>query len=522
MLRKSFLVLVVIIVISDVEAYRILGVFPHTSKSHATIFLAIMKGLVEKGHNVTVVSTRTFDTDRNNYVHVDLSKDIRVTMGTVNISIVNNDKALTRYLTAYHLFNRNIDKCEKGLSSPTFQKFLKTRGEKYDVVIFEYFAVDCFLGVISKINAPIIGLSSSTLMPWVAERMGNPSNTAYVPNNLLAFSDKMSFWQRMENTVISIGHKLLFQFYKLPRDKKLARKYIGKKGSKLEKFLYNSSLLLSNTHFSLNLPRPLVPNVIEIGGIHIEKPHPLPEYLERWIESSPSGVIYFSLGSLINGQSLGDEKKNLFLKTFERFPQKVIWKWENESVPHNHDKVLLGKWMPQLDILCHPNTRLFISHGGLLSVMEAVHCGVPMVVIPQMGEQYTNAKALEAQGAGIILLLSEISETTTFNAVQEGLSSKIKENMEQLSDRFRDRPMSPLDTAVYWVEYVIRHKGAPHMKTAAVDMPFYQYYLLDVFFTLFLIFLGSLYLIVYSAKGICKYISRNRILGTNKKGDKTE
>ncbi|XP_072384379.1 uncharacterized protein [Diabrotica undecimpunctata] len=517
--RKSFLVLVVIIVISDVESYRILGVFPHTSNSHSTIFLSVMKGLVEKGHNVTVVSTRTFDTDRTNYRHIDLSKDITVTIGTVNISTVNNDHALTRYLTAYHLFNRNIDKCHQGLSSPTFQKFLKMRKQRYDVVIFEYFAVDCFLGVVSKINAPIIGLSSSTLMPWISERVGNPSNTAYVPNNLLAFSDKMTFWERVENTLISIVHKLLFQFYKLPKDKKLARKYIGKKGSKLEKFLYNSSLILSNTHFSLNLPRPLVPNVIEIGGIHIDKPHPLPESLKRWIETSRSGVIYFSLGSLINGQSLGEERKNIFLKTFERFPQKVIWKWENESVPHNHDKVLLGKWMPQLDILCHPNTRLFISHGGLLSVMEAVHCGVPMVIIPQIGEQYTNAKALEAQGAGIILLLSEISEATTFNAVQEGLSSKIKENMEQLSSRFRDRPLSPLDTAIYWVEYVIRHKGAPHMKTAAVDMPFYQYYLLDVFFMLFLIFFGFLYLLAFSTKCICKFIFS---LGRNKKEDKTE
>lgn len=40
--------------------------------------------------------------------------------------------------------------------------------------------------------------------------------------------------------------------------------------------------------------------------------------------------------------------------------------------------------------------------------------------------------------------------------------------------------MPPLDTAMYWIDYVIRHKGAHFMKTAAVGMPFYQYYLLDV------------------------------------------
>lgn len=35
-----------------------------------------------------------------------------------------------------------------------------------------------------------------------------------------------------------------------------------------------------------------------------------------------------------------------------------------------------------------------------------------------------------------------------------------------LSEQYRDRPMAPLDTAVYWTEYVIRHKGARHLRSA--------------------------------------------------------
>ena len=37
-----------------------------------------------------------------------------------------------------------------------------------------------------------------------------------------------------------------------------------------------------------------------------------------------------------------------------------------------------------------------------------------------------------------------------------------------------------MDTAIYWTEYVIRHRGAPHMRTAGADLPLYQYLLLDV------------------------------------------
>lgn len=38
---------------------------------------------------------------------------------------------------------------------------------------------------------------------------------------------------------------------------------------------------------------------------------------------------------------------------------------------------------------------------------------------------------------------------------------------------------------MYWIEYVIRHKGAPHLLTAAINLTWYQYYLLDVFAAIF-------------------------------------
>lgn len=50
-----------------------------------------------------------------------------------------------------------------------------------------------------------------------------------------------------------------------------------------------------------------------------------------------------------------------------------------------------------------------------------------------------------------------------------------------------DQPLKPLDTAVYWVEYVLRHKGAYHLRSAALDLTWYQYLLLDV-----LAFLGAI------------------------------
>lgn len=44
----------------------------------------------------------------------------------------------------------------------------------------------------------------------------------------------------------------------------------------------------------------------------------------------------------------------------------------------------------------------------------------------------------------------------------------------------KDRLRSPLDTAVYWTEYVLQHEGALHLSPVSRHLYWFQYYLLDV------------------------------------------
>nr|CAD7446400.1 unnamed protein product [Timema bartmani] len=57
---------------------------------------------------------------------------------------------------------------------------------------------------------------------------------------------------------------------------------------------------------------------------------------------------------------------------------------------------------------------------------------------------------------------------------------RFRESAKQVSRAFQDRPMSPMDTAIYWTEYVVRHKGAPLLHFAGADLSLHQYLLLDV------------------------------------------
>lgn len=65
------------------------------------------------------------------------------------------------------------------------------------------------------------------------------------------------------------------------------------------------------------------------------------------------------MGSFIQSTDWPEEKREAFVKAFARLDQRVIWKYENETLPNKPDNVMIGKWMPQRDILCIKYTEGF-------------------------------------------------------------------------------------------------------------------------------------------------------------------
>ena len=61
----------------------------------------------------------------------------------------------------------------------------------------------------------------------------------------------------------------------------------------------------------------------------------------------------------------------------------------------------------------------------------------------------------------------------------------------------RDQPERPLDRVVYWIEYVSRHKGALHLRTASRKLNFLQKDHFDVHLVIFFTFSFILYVIYY-------------------------
>lgn len=269
----------------------------------------------------------------------------------------------------------------------------------------------------------------------------------------------------------------------------------------------NVSLVLINHHFSQGPVRPLPPGMVEIGGIQIkEKPDPLPEDIKQFLDNAKEGVVYFSFGTHVSSGSLKPETAKAMYNVLSNIPYKVLWKWDATApVPGNSPNILYKPWTPQDDILAHPNVKMFISHGGQGGVVESQYHGVPLLVIPFFGDQKVNRDSVESQGFGRGINFNEIDEESFKKLVLEVLENpSYSQKIKNFSKLYRDRPMTAKQTAIYWVEYVLRHKGAPHLQSPLVHLNFLERNSLDVLAVIFTVLALIGFILFASLKFIVK------------------
>lgn len=322
------------------------------------------------------------------------------------------------------IFDIGIKHTNATLRHPAFQKLMNSPDEHFDIIILEIFLNEAMFGLAEHFKAPIIGFSTFGASKWTTDLVGTPSPPSYVPNAMLGFTDKMSFVQRVGNTLVAIFDYLYVDFVYLPKHNKIYKEIFPNSKTSMSNLRKNTSLVLLNQHVSLNYPRPYNPNMIEVGGLHVNRvAKPLPANIKSLLDNATDGVIYFSLGSNIKSTQLPENTRNALLRTFSKLKQQVLWKWEDKSLPGKPNNVFISDWFPQDDILAHPNVRLFITHGGLLSTTEAVYHGVPVIGIPIFGDQHLNMARSESNGFALTVEYKNLTETSFSWALTEMLNN---------------------------------------------------------------------------------------------------
>jgi glucuronosyltransferase len=73
--------------------------------------------------------------------------------------------------------------------------------------------------------------------------------------------------------------------------------------------------------------------------------------IDKFLNESEHGVIFFSLGSTVRADSFSQQKIDAFLQAFSELPQRVLWKWEGDYLSGQHKNIKTAKWLPQGDVL---------------------------------------------------------------------------------------------------------------------------------------------------------------------------
>ncbi|XP_053294191.1 UDP-glucuronosyltransferase 1A1 [Pleuronectes platessa] len=327
-----------------------------------------------------------------------------------------------------------------------------------------------------KFGIPIVNVLRGIPCSLDIKSSGCPAPPSYVPRFLTGYTDTMSFKQRVVNTLVSLWEPLLCRLLYWHFDN-IAYEFLGEEVGVAE-VLSDSDIWLMRLDFTLEFPRPLMPNVILVGGINCNVRAPLPEHLESWV-SGEHGFVVFTLGTMVS--DLPEEIASIFLEAFRQIPQKVIWRYTGQVPDNVPGNVKIMSWVPQNDLLAHSGARAFITHAGSHGLYEGLCHAVPMVMLPIGGDQPDNARRMASRGVGVELDISSITTESLLQALNEVINDiRYRENIQKLSAIHKDRPTEPLDLAVYWTEYVMRHKGAKHLKSAGQKLNWIQYYCLDV------------------------------------------
>lgn len=271
----SFIVLTVYFKI--VHSANILFLFPLATKSHKNVFEPLIVALAERGHNLTVLTPLKLSNSHSNVREI-----VPVPFNEIGWGASSNDPFEDRKQGKINFFlNWNTTfiqvACNKIYQRQEVQELLKNERGTFDVIVVNALMNGCAVGMVHALQAPHIYLITMPAMNFLVKKAGLHYPPSFVPNSFAPFGDKMNFKERVLNYVadqfMNIMGKISWNKYY----SKMYQDHLGADFPNINEIDQNLSLVLTNSHFSLSYPRPVQPDVVEVGGMHTRPPKPLPK-----------------------------------------------------------------------------------------------------------------------------------------------------------------------------------------------------------------------------------------------------
>ena len=343
------------------------------TKSHLIQLYPIVEGLLDKGHKVTGVYFSSAKISHENYTEILIENPFEDAMKEISKMFMEkggtNTFNLRLWKASWEAWSQVIEKASLlPWRHPDISQ-LMTSEKRFDAVLT--LGLDAYLAEV--FNCTLITWSPSGPVPMWIVGTGNVINLSVQPMLMSKFIEPMSFLQRAGNHLLNLVSNtfvavLLYKMDQI-RTQELGYQLPSNEEIMEERF----SVFLSNHHPVTHGSWPYLPNVIEVGGLGVKDAKPLTGELAAWLDSASAGAVFISFGSAISPSQMPEEKLKAVLEVFRALPQlSFVWKWDSEieNLPEN---VMIQKWIPQQDLLGHPNLRVFVTHGGMGGVSEAVY-----------------------------------------------------------------------------------------------------------------------------------------------------
>ncbi|KAK0417605.1 hypothetical protein QR680_013104 [Steinernema hermaphroditum] len=460
-MRSLFAVfLLTAVLLVAAEGLRILQIVPGFTNSHVLFNYRMAETLKGLGHEVELWTQMEMGMVVAGVMTVPEGvREIRIpihftdTMKAEGLKVFqtmmfNKGDAYDLWWTSQEFKDMRIESCEQMLATDPAE-IDRFRKRRFDIAIGHFHDL-CPLALAEKAGIKkLIWITHGTsVYDFAAVQMGLRTFPSYVPHPLSSYGDQMELVERAKNL---LWHLSTLDFVNLPQnllyeENDMYSKLVGPDKPDLWDLSSGVDVLFINGEAMLDFPRPFPPGIVfmgEIGKGKKKTQKKLSTDFEALMTESKKGAILFSLGTVSNTTNMPQHMLNCFVEAFAQFPDySILWRMEMdvpEAAKHKHIHIL--KWLPQKELMNHPNTRLLIAHGGYNSFLEASQTGIPVVLMPLFADQFINAR--RAQRFGFARTLDKLSLTT--EKIVDAMSAILNEpvytqNARKLASMLADKP----------------------------------------------------------------------------------
>ena len=264
------------------EGAKILGLNIMSTKSHKITYEPLIIALAERGHQVTYVGPVISGKNVTNLREVQtfdlaqLEKDMKFpNIFEMKLSSSSSFSIFSVLMNPFIMFaqtQKNL--CHKAFELPIFKELLN---EKFDLIFLTPLFNECLYGYIHMLNTSVVLYNQAGVIPWLAGDLGTPNPLSFTPNLLLGYSDRMTYFERLGNFIGTMYCYLTLEYYYYPIVEQIYRDFFDPNLPPVKEIIKNSSIVLANSNIAFHKPRPLMPDIIEVGGLHMTPPKSVPK-----------------------------------------------------------------------------------------------------------------------------------------------------------------------------------------------------------------------------------------------------